>query len=187
MNRHVVLYQQQRGSGILELVLIGILISVLMVIFMGRILNLSVAVEREAMHLTLNNLNSALNIEALTLIVQNKQKAIADWEGGNPMVLIDPPPIQYKGSFSQPNPKKQTPGSWFFDEEQSLLIYRINNIEQFGGGRAIPERVRFKVRPTFEDLNEDGNKNEDEQFTGLRLEPLDQYQWLSEKNDRVIN
>jgi hypothetical protein len=187
MTCHVVLYQKQRGSGILEVVLVGVLISVLMVVFMGSILNLSVAIERETMHQTLNNLNSALNIEALTLIVQNKQEAIAEWEGGNPMILIDPPPVQYKGSFPKPDPKRQTPGSWFFDEEQSLLIYRINNIEQFGGGRAIPERVRFKVQPMYDDLNEDGFKNDDEHFTGLRLEPLDQYQWVPERNDRINN
>ena len=56
--------------GLLEAVLIGVLISVLMVVFMGRILNLSLAVEREAMQQTVINLNSALNIEALTLIVR---------------------------------------------------------------------------------------------------------------------
>lgn len=184
MKNHFVLLNNQRGSGILEVVLIAILISVLMVVFMGRILNLSVAVEREAMHLTLNNLNSALNVEALTLIVQNNEKAIAAWEGGNPMKLLVPPPVQYKGSFSEPDAMRQKPGSWFFDEGQSNLVYRINNIEQFGGGRAIPERVRFRVVPIFNDSNQDGSKNNDEQYMGLRLEALDQYQWLPERKER---
>lgn len=164
--------------GLLEAVLIGVLISVFMVVFMGRILNLSLAVEREAMQQTVINLNSALNIEALTLIVQDDQEAFAAWEGANPMKLLDPPPIQYKGSFPEKDAMKQSPGSWFFDEGQSMLIYRINNIKQFAGGRAIPERVRFRVEAVFNDYNNDGIKNVDEHYSGLRLKALDQYQWL---------
>jgi general secretion pathway protein G len=167
------------GMGILEAVLIGVLISVLMVVFMGKILNLSLAVEREAMQQTLINLNSALNIEALTLVIQNNEEALASWEGGNPMKLLNPPPVQYKGSFSQADAMKQVPGSWFFDEGQAQLIYRINNVKQFAGGRAIPERVRFSVKPIFDDQNNDGYKNSDERYMGLRLIALDEYQWLS--------
>ncbi len=179
MQYQIKMAQNQRGMGLLEAVLIGVLISVLMVVFMGRILNLSLAVEREAMQQTVINLNSALNIEALTLIVQNNQEAIAAWEGENPMKLLNPPPIQYKGSFPEADARKQTPGSWFFDEGQSMLIYRINNIEQFAGGRAIPERVRFRVEAVFNDYNNDGIKSADERYSGLRLKALDQYQWLS--------
>lgn len=179
MRYQIKMAQNQRGMGLLEAVLIGVLISVLMVVFMGRILNLSLVVEREAMQQTVINLNSALNIEALTLIVQNEQGAIAAWEGKNPMKLLNPPPIQYKGSFSEADALKQTPGSWFFDEGQSMLIYRINNIKQFAGGRAIPERVRFRVEAIFNDYNNDGIKNADERYSGLRLKALDHYQWLS--------
>jgi hypothetical protein len=176
------LRKKQYGMGLLEAVLIGVLVSVLMVVFMGRILNLSLAVEREAMQQTVINLNSALNIEALTLIVRNDQNAIAAWEGANPIKLINPPPMQYKGSFSEPDAMKQSPGSWYFDERQSNLVYRINNVKQFAGGRAIPERVRFRVVPVFHDINQDGIRNENEFFTGLRLKALDEYLWLSEKD-----
>lgn len=169
--------RHQYGSGLLEVVLVAILVSVLMVVFLGRILNLSLAVEREAMQQTVININSALNIEALTLIVQNNNEAMVAWEGGNPMVLLDPPPIQYKGSFPDPVAMYQVPGSWFFDEGQSMLIYRINNIKEFAGGRAIPKRIRFRVETIFNDINNDGKKSQDEPFTGLRLKALDQYHW----------
>jgi type II secretory pathway pseudopilin PulG len=168
--------------GLLETMMVAILISVFMVVFMSRILNVSVAVEREAMQQTVNNLNSALNIEALVLVVQNNEEAIAAWEGANPMRLLDPKPIQYKGSFSEPDAMQQKPGSWYFDESQSLLIYRINNIEQFGGGRAMPERVRFRVVPQFNDQNKNGIKENNERYIGLKLQALDKYQWLPERN-----
>jgi hypothetical protein len=172
---------KQRGMGLLETVMVGILISVLIVVFLSRILSLSVAVERESMQQTVINLNSMLNIEALTLIVRNDEKAIAAWEGANPMRLLDPKPIQYTGSFSEPDAMQQKPGSWYFDKNQSLLIYRINNVEQFGGGRAIPERVRFRVMPWFDDRNHNGVKDNEERYLGLKLEALDEYWWLSEK------
>lgn len=173
--------KKQNGMGILEAVLAGVLISIFLVIFMGKVLKLSVAVEREAMHQTVINLNSVLNVEALSLVVARDQEGLANWEGGNPMILLDPPPLKYKGSFSQPDALRQSPGSWYFDEGQSMLIYRINNVEQFAGGRAVPERVRFKVVPQFHDTNHDGVKGENERYMGLRLEALDKYQWL--KND----
>jgi hypothetical protein len=175
------LASSQRGMGLLETVMVGILISVLIVLFLSRILLLSVAVERESMQQTVINLNSMLNIEALTLIVRNDEKAIAAWEGANPMRLLDPKPIQYTGSFSEPDARQQKPGSWYFDKSQSLLIYRINNVEQFGGGRAIPERVRFRVMPQYDDQNHNGVKDGGEPYTGLKLEALDEYRWLSEK------
>lgn len=177
------LASRQRGMGLLETVMVGILISVLIVVFLSRILSLSVAVERESMQQTVININSMLNIEALTLVVRNDEKGIADWEGANPMSLLDPKPIQYAGSYSEPDAMQQKPGSWYFDKSQSLLIYRINNVEQFGGGRAIPERVRFRVVPQFDDQNHNGIKDNEERYIGLKLEALDEYRWLPEKTN----
>ena len=171
----------QSGMGLLETVMVGILISALIVMFLSRVLSLSVAIERESMQQTINQLNSVLNLEALSLIVRNDEKALAAWEGKNPMPLLKPMPMKYTGSFSEPDAMKQKPGSWYFDESRSELIYRINNVEQFGGGRAIPERVRFRVMPWFDDRNHNGVKDNEEPYLGLKLESLDEYWWLPEK------
>ena len=164
---------------LLEAVIAAVLISLLIVVFFGRILSMSASIERESMQQTISHLNSALNIEALTLIVQNNQEAIANWDGKNPMRLINPPPLQYRGSFSDTDAFQVSPGSWFFDEKNGLLIYRINHIEAFAGGRAIPERVRFRVEASFNDMNNNQRHDENERYTGLKLRALDDYQWSS--------
>jgi hypothetical protein len=166
--------------GILEASISAILISLLIVVFFTKVLSISVAMERESMQLTVNQLGSALNIEALTLIIKEDQEGLARWVGANPMKLLDPKPLHYKGSFTDPDAMTISPGSWFFNESNGLLIYRINHIEQFGGGRAVPEHVRFRVETEYEDKN--GNRLRDigERITGLRFNALDEYYWQSE-------
>jgi hypothetical protein len=163
--------------GVLEAVIAAVLISLLIVIFFGRVLKISATIEREAMQQTVNHISSAVNIEALTLLIKDDQEKLARWDGGNPMELLNPPPLQYRGSFSNPDPREVSPGSWFFDEADGLLVYRINHIDQFGGGRAIPERVRFKIMATFEDTNNNAQRDENERVTGLHFKALDAYQW----------
>jgi len=178
-------YARQTGMGLLEAVIAAILISLLMVIFFGRILKISGAIEREAMQQTVNHISSALNIEALTLIVKGDQKALAEWDGANPMNLLHPPPLQYRGSSNESEALQVSPGSWFFDQEAGLLIYRINHIDQFSGGRAIPERVRFRVEATFNDKNGNLLRDEDEKITGLRFNALDSYSWHTMEQETV--
>jgi len=178
-------YARQTGMGLLEAVIAAILISLLMVIFFGRILKISGAIEREAMQQTVNHISSALNIEALTLIVKGDQEALAQWEGANPMGLLHPPPLQYRGSSNESEALQVSPGSWFFDQEAGLLIYRINHIDQFSGGRAIPERVRFRVEATFNDKNGNLLRDEDEKITGLRFNALDSYSWHAMEQETV--
>ena len=172
---------RQQGMGLLEASIAAILISLLIVIFFTRVLSISVAMERESMQLTVNQLGSALNVEALTLIIKDDQQTLAQWEGANPVTLLDPVPIHYRGSFSEPDPMSVSPGSWFFDEQNGQLIYRINHVEQFAGGRAIPERVRFRVEIEYEDTNNNLKRDEGERIIGLRLKALDEYLWHSEQ------
>ena len=168
---------RQQGIGVLEAVIAAIMISLLIVIFFGRILKLSASIEREAMQQTVNHISSAVNIEALTLIIKDDQEKLGSWDGGNPMQLLSPPPLQYRGSYNNSDPMEVSPGSWFYDDANGLLIYRINHIEQFGGGRALPERVRFRLNATFDDINNNAIKDENERYTGLRFESLDAYEW----------
>jgi hypothetical protein len=170
---------RQRGIGVLEAVVAAIMISLLIVIFFGRVLKISATIEREAMQQTVNQINSYVNIESLTLLIKNDQAKLAVWDGGNPMLLLPVPPLQYKGSYIEPDPLEIAPGSWFFNESDGLLIYRINHIDQFGGGRAIPERVRFRLKATFEDTNNNSQRDDNERYTGLRFESLDAYEWYS--------
>jgi len=163
--------------GVLETVIAAILISLFIVIFFGRILSISATIEREAMQQTVNHISSALNIEALTLYVKGDQKRLARWEGANPIKLLSPLPLQYRGSLTEAEAIQVAPGSWFFDEDAGLLIYRINHIDQFSGGRAIPERVRFRVEATFDDSNGNLLRDENEKITGLKLNALDNYSW----------
>jgi type II secretory pathway pseudopilin PulG len=172
-------FRTQRGMGLLEAVISAVMISLLIVVFFGRILSMSASIERESMQQTVSHLNSALNIEALTLIIKNNQAAIENWVGKNPMQLINPPPPQYRGSFADADAFEVSPGSWFFDEKKGMLIYRINHIEAFAGGRAIPERVRFRVEASFNDMNNNQRRDENERYTGLKLRALDDYQWSS--------
>ena len=171
---------RQKGMGVLEAVIAAVLISLLIVIFFGRIMKISATIERESMQQTVNHINSAVNIEALTLLIRDDQQALAEWDGANPMRLLNPAPLQYRGSFDNPNPLEVSPGSWFFDESDGLLIYRINHIEKFGGGRAIPERVRFRLSTTYEDNNNNAQRDANERVTGLRFDALDAYQWYPE-------
>ena len=172
----------QRGIGLLEAIVAAIFISLLIVVFFSRILSMSAAIERESMQQTVSHLNSALNIEALTLIVKDDQEALAAWDGANPMGLLNPPPVQYRGSFADADAYGVTPGTWFFDETKGMLIYRINHLEAFSGGRAVPERVRFRVQSLFEDMNENLLRDQNERYTGLRLKALDEYQWFSSQD-----
>jgi hypothetical protein len=169
--------------GLLETAIAVILISLLIVVFFNRILAMSVAIERESMRQTIIHINSILNIEALTLIVKNDQEGFAKREGINPVDLMTPGPSRYAGSFHGPDPKEITPGTWYFDESKKQLVYRVNHVDRFAGGRAIPERIRFQVEPVFNDLNSNGIKDEGEDYGGLRLRSIDNYEWLEAGED----
>ena len=169
---------RQEGVGLLEAAILAILISLLIVVFFNRILAMSVAIERESMRQTIIHINSALNIEALTLIVRDDQAGFEAREGMNPVDLMSPGPSRYAGSFSGPDPMQITPGTWYFDESMRQLVYRVNHVERFAGGRAIPERIRFQVETVFDDVNGNGFKDAGEMYTGLKLRSIDNYEWL---------
>ncbi|RMG56592.1 MAG: hypothetical protein D6717_06370 [Gammaproteobacteria bacterium] len=136
--------------------------------FFSRVLKLSVAVEREAMQQTVNNLDSVLKIEWLTHLVRNEQGRLEALVGSNPMLLLPEPPATYLGELEHPDPAAIPPQRWYYDKTQHLLVYRVANPQAVEGEAENPPRIRFRVA---------ARRDEQGRILQIELRPVDNYRW----------
>jgi len=160
--------RRQAGLGLLEFVLAAIIISILIVVFFSRVVQLSETVERTAVQQTVNNLDSVLKLKWLTHLVRNEQEPLRALIGSNPMRLLQEPPVTYLGELDNPDPAAIPPQRWYFDKRQHLLVYRVANPRAIEGGATDPPRIRFRVQAV---------RDADGKLLGIEMRPLEPYQW----------
>lgn len=188
----------------LELVFAIIVLLVIFSVILNRALVYLAIAERAFVDTTVMNINSALQIHAMQKYVDTGQRGLAELQDMNPVGLVGRQPEQmpgveggieqftsileqrlrkpmhgYQGEFDEPDLKQMTPGSWYFDSREGVLVYMVRNRELFRSSLEGPARIRYRVIIDYVDRTGDDRFDpRRDEYRGVRLQPVDEYQWL---------
>lgn len=135
----------QRGLTLIELLTVVVVVAVVATVLLERLLPL--LGEAEHMHIRMNHdaLVTAVNLETARRALRNEPEAMAALASSNPVALLDRPPGTYIGAFDDPDPAAIDGGSWYFDREQGVLVYRVRHARYFRSDLQGPPRLRFRI------------------------------------------
>lgn len=193
-----------RNLSRLELAAAVIVIAVICTAFLGRGLRVLAAAEEQNVQASMLNIESALRILFYGLIVDGRAAEAITWQNGNPVTLMQSwgtatdigtavtyPELarfgtmsgamgmNYVGEFEAIDPGAISPGHWYFDRQERMLVYRVRNDEFFRSTLPGPARIRFRLDVHFDDPDRDGRYNPaTEIITGVGLVPADNFTWI---------
>jgi general secretion pathway protein G len=104
----------------LEAAISAALVAVFLAVFLERVLYYMELAERTVMVLTVNNLNSALNVRRAYGMLGGKAMNDAS---RNPFELAGMSPANFLGEIDAPNLASVERGNWVFDRTRRELIY----------------------------------------------------------------
>ncbi len=172
---------KSHNTHLFRLATLAILILIFVTVATIKIWEVRVAAERVGVLHTLGNLRSAIGLKLSKMVIQEGMAALTQLDHSNPMQLWNPPPSNYLGEFTT-SEAPDTQGAWYFDLEQQILVYRVRFGDHFSSSNlTYPQLARYQLRMSYHDSN--GNQQYDaevEQISGLTLEPVDHYLWLSD-------
>jgi len=173
--------KKQAGFSFLEFILVIIFISILFTIAVDKLLILKVDAERTSMNQILGGLRSAINIQVASHISKNAVNELTNSINHNPMNWLSEKPKNYIGVLDEPDPADVKAGKWYFDSYNKHLVYRVSHVEYFKSPLTGPQRARFQVKLDYTDIDKNGQFDDNiDQIHGLRLQSIEQYQWLTE-------
>ncbi len=186
----------------MELVMALLILSVMIGYFSHHMYSVFGKVEKSMIDRTLININSALNYHASFAIMNQDIETLNQMVSMNPMTLmtnnfglaenssddldinvivansISKAPSNYGGTVIDDSDTNLDSGQWYFDQDDSLLFYKLNNAEFFTSDIEGPPRVRYKVNLNF--IDQDGDKLFNpliDEFTSLKLDAVDHFEW----------
>lgn len=168
----------QGGFTFLELVVVVIVVSILFLAALDKMWTLQTTVERTTMEYNLGTMRSALALQFVDRIVRKDEAGIRQLAGSNPMSFLNQRPGNYLGEFDGADPSTLERGNWYFDRQQKVLVYLVNNQQFFHSVLSGPPRVRWFVKLDGA-ASGSGPQPEPplEQLEGISLVPLEVYVW----------
>jgi prepilin-type N-terminal cleavage/methylation domain-containing protein len=167
-----------RGFSLFELVVVIVVIAILAGFLLQRVLPLTGQAERVAFLQTKQQIQSALLLEAAERVVRGESNTLIALTGANPMDLLLQPPGNYVGSGSRLSSEAMPKRSWYFVEDDNLLVYRPGPQARFEALEGPSDRIELRVSFVYQDRDSDGAFNASvDDFDGLRLESLHLYSW----------
>jgi hypothetical protein len=170
---------EHQDTRLFRLAILAILILIFITVATIKIWELRIAAERVGILHTLGSLRSAMGMKLSELVIHQGVRALGTLDNSNPMKLWIPPPSNYLGEFTSAE-APLAPGSWYFDTDERLLIYRVRFTSHFSSDNIqYPELARYRLQLSYRDR--DGNQRFDpyiDDATGLSLQPVDNYLWL---------
>ncbi len=166
------------GFSLIELAVVVVIVGILAGVLLDRLMPLLGRAERASFLQMEADLQSALLLEAAEQITSGDTSRLAELAAGNPMRLFMKPPPNYVGSLRAGETDAAPRASWYFDERDGLLAYRVGRHARFDSLGAASDRIEFRVALIFEDR--DGDSRFDparDRFEGLKLEPTHAYRW----------
>lgn len=176
----VCLRPARRGFTLLEMLIVICTIAVLVVFALHRLLGLRVEAERVAMEEVLGALRAGVAMQAVSLIAQHRDGALARLHESNPMDSLAQVPSNYLGELDAADATWVPAGRWYFDRAEGLLVYRVRYAEYFETELANPPRARFRVELVYRDRNADGRFDPGiDGFHGVQVRAVEPYRWRS--------
>jgi hypothetical protein len=119
-----------------------------------------------------------LLLEAAERVVRGESDTLISLTGANPMELLLEPPGNYVGAGSRSSAEGIPRRSWYFVEDDKLLVYRPGREARFEALEGPSDRIEMRVSFVYRDRDLDGAFNASvDSFDGLRLESLHLYEW----------
>ena len=131
--------------------------------------------EKQVVDLTIRNMRTGMQLAMGEAMMQQREREIATWVGGNPVSWLGAPPSGYRGECSAEESKGLSSGEWCFERASRELVYRPSRADHLrtlldaGGGQC--EQLRWHVARVLEKVSSGG-------FVGLRIEPASACQWI---------
>lgn len=158
--------------------------ALLTLLFTRRADRLEAEMERVGFDLMVRNLHTELMMYQTTQIIAGQYQVLAQSAGQNPVGRVFGTPPSYAGELDGDRPERVSPGQWYFDRKDGLLVYRVSSADFFRSPLAGPARARFRLELKYEDKNGD-NRYESgvDAFQGLSFTPAERYEWLQFAKD----
>jgi general secretion pathway protein G len=171
--------KRQRGTSLLELLVVTALILIFITITIGRVWQLRAAAERTNIEQLIGTLKRALGTElAVSAIRRDSPLELVAYHHANPIALLERPPENYLGEFDTA-PEQQVAGAWYFNRREGTLNYRVRFSDDFVGSNPDdPLLIRIQIRLDFDDRNRNGRYDPAiDTPRSLTLISLDDYRW----------
>ena len=163
----------------LEITIVIGLLAALAGFLATRLGRLQLDAERAAMQQVLQGVRSVLNLQVASWLASGRSSDLQKLVGSNPMEQFSPPPANYVGRVRTHDVSWIRGGQWYFDEDDRLLIYRVQNEQYFESAVAGPPRARFKIRG----VTADGIRSEQfgsggTKIQGLTVSAVEPFRWI---------
>lgn len=187
----------------MELVITVIILSLVFTVFIQHMLKMFTYAERSLLSNTVMNINTALNYRVAGQIIRGDYGIFEQMKEFNPMELISASPMvselnatvsltkkevaftsqvqlpaNYIGEMENPDHENIDGGSWYFDNVERTLIYRVDNTEYFQSRLVGAPRIEFYIDIDY--VDNDNNKQFDaniDTYQGIYLKSEYEYSW----------
>ena len=167
----------RQGSIKIERVL-GVL---LLTILMGYFVYISSGMAEHAEKMNIQNrvrlIQTAIDLEFATLMMENKQQQAEKWLGKNPFTFlqknIQMPSLDNLIPYQQGlQPTQIKPGKWYFNESEGVTYYHVINTDLVGGNLAEKGVLAWKITPKIILENDLTRKSQKTRIEGVYFKPL---------------
>lgn len=169
--------QSSRGFTLFELVVVVIIISVLLGLFISRVMFYQELAEKTAMEQVVGTVQSALTLQYAQILTRGKPSDVPAMAIENPMNWLQKKPRNYAGEFYDATPLSAVPGNWLFDLKTRELVYIVQHTEHFKPGKDGKRWIRFHVVSGYEKPLLVSLQNAPVELASLLFEPVDPYGW----------
>ena len=135
--------KRQRGFTLFELAVTVAIIGILAAALLSRVTLYHEQAERVAMENVVGVLRSALGMKAAQLLAQGRAHDMSKLLTINPMDLLAQKPANYLGEVDTPHIGKISPGNWYFNRKQLLLVYISRTGATFQGSNS--QQFEYKI------------------------------------------
>lgn len=102
------------------------LISVIVGVFLDRVVYYQEAAEKASMEQVALDLRSSVNLRVAELVLENRFSELHALAAANPMDLLVQKPQNYLGVLKRPTAGKVAPGNWYFDDVSKEVVYCVD-------------------------------------------------------------
>ena len=92
----------------------------------------------------------------------------------NPILYLQEPPHNYLGLKDDRDAGQLKKGNWYFDPNENILVYIVENTDYFETNLSGTPRIRFQVSLIYDTNIDIGRAND---IRGVTIKSLDDYHW----------
>lgn len=149
---------RQRGFSLFEFAIVAAVFALLFGVALGRMGWYQQAGEQASLQVIQVNLRAALSAQVMALQAQGREADVATLAGANPVLWLERPPSKYAGVLSATQAQSLPAGSWYFAQEEGILVYVLARQETSSNSadgnicfrvesRRLPSKIANAERP----------------------------------------